>query len=256
MTAATRRRRDAVALPREHARAAEARALHHQHELAAAQHRRQRSGRRERRHLHGRQRRRHDRRLVGRRRGARARERAEPHGRASTCRSPRCRRRRTSRPSTRSARSSTRKACRSSTCRTRRPTATASCSSAAPTSSPPATCSTWTRFRSSTSTPAAASTACCEGLNAILKLAIPEFRTEGGTMVIPGHGRLGDSADVGYYRDMLTIIRDQVQALIDEGLTLEQVIERAPDVRLRSALRHEIRARGRPRCSSRPSIAA
>jgi glyoxylase-like metal-dependent hydrolase (beta-lactamase superfamily II) len=66
------------------------------------------------------------------------------------------------------------------------------------------------------------------GLNAILKLAIPEFRTEGGTMVIPGHGRLGDSADVGYYRDMLTIIRDQVQALIDEGLTLEQVIERRP----------------------------
>ena len=66
------------------------------------------------------------------------------------------------------------------------------------------------------------------GLNAILGLAIPEFRTEGGTMVIPGHGRLGDSADVGYYRDMLTIIRDQVQALIDEGLTLEQVVERRP----------------------------
>ncbi|HET7609964.1 MAG TPA: hypothetical protein VFL84_14880 [Gammaproteobacteria bacterium] len=66
------------------------------------------------------------------------------------------------------------------------------------------------------------------GLNAILKLAIPEFRTEGGTMIVPGHGRLADSADVGYYRDMLTIIRDQVQALIDEGLSLEQVIERNP----------------------------
>jgi glyoxylase-like metal-dependent hydrolase (beta-lactamase superfamily II) len=67
-----------------------------------------------------------------------------------------------------------------------------------------------------------------DGLNAILKLAIPEFRTEGGTMIVPGHGRLADSADVGYYRDMLTIIRDQVKALIDEGLTLEQVIERRP----------------------------
>ena len=66
------------------------------------------------------------------------------------------------------------------------------------------------------------------GLNAILKLAIPEFRTEGGTMIVPGHGRLADSADVGYYRDMLTIIRDQVQALIDEGLTLQQVVERNP----------------------------
>lgn len=66
------------------------------------------------------------------------------------------------------------------------------------------------------------------GLNAILQIAIPEFRTEGGTMVVPAHGRLGDSADVGYYRDMLTIIRDQVQALIDEGLSLQQVIERRP----------------------------
>jgi glyoxylase-like metal-dependent hydrolase (beta-lactamase superfamily II) len=66
------------------------------------------------------------------------------------------------------------------------------------------------------------------GLNAILKLAIPEFRTEGGTMIVPGHGRLADSADVGYYRDMLTIIRDQVKALVDEGLTLQQVIERKP----------------------------
>jgi glyoxylase-like metal-dependent hydrolase (beta-lactamase superfamily II) len=65
-------------------------------------------------------------------------------------------------------------------------------------------------------------------LNTILKLAVPEFRTEGGTMIVPGHGRLGDSADVGYYRDMLTVIRDQVKALIDEGLTLEQVIERRP----------------------------
>jgi cyclase len=67
-----------------------------------------------------------------------------------------------------------------------------------------------------------------DGLNGVLKLAIPEFRTEGGTMVIPGHGRLADSADVGYYRDMLTVIRDQVQALIGEGKTLEQVIAARP----------------------------
>ena len=67
-----------------------------------------------------------------------------------------------------------------------------------------------------------------QALNYILQLAIPEFRTEGGTMVVPGHGRLGDSADVGYYRDMLTIIRDQVQDLIDKGMTLQQVIEKRP----------------------------
>jgi glyoxylase-like metal-dependent hydrolase (beta-lactamase superfamily II) len=67
-----------------------------------------------------------------------------------------------------------------------------------------------------------------KGLNDVLKLAIPEFRTEGGTMVVPGHGRLADSADVGYYRDMLTIIRDHVQALIDQGMTLEQVTAARP----------------------------
>jgi cyclase len=62
-----------------------------------------------------------------------------------------------------------------------------------------------------------------EGLNRILRLCIAEFRTEGGTLVIPGHGRLSDSADVAYYRDMVTIIRDRVSAMVEKGLTLEQV---------------------------------
>jgi cyclase len=62
-----------------------------------------------------------------------------------------------------------------------------------------------------------------DGLNRILELSVAEFRTEGGTLVIPGHGRLSDSADVAYYRDMVTIIRDRVQAMIDKGQTLEQV---------------------------------
>jgi glyoxylase-like metal-dependent hydrolase (beta-lactamase superfamily II) len=62
-----------------------------------------------------------------------------------------------------------------------------------------------------------------DGLNRILELAVPEYQTEGGTMIVPGHGRLADSADVAYYRDMVTIIRDRVQAAIKEGKTLEQV---------------------------------
>jgi len=62
-----------------------------------------------------------------------------------------------------------------------------------------------------------------EGLNRILRYCIAEFRTEGGTLVIPGHGRLSDSADVAYYRDMVTIIRDRVSAMVGKGLTLEQV---------------------------------
>ena len=61
------------------------------------------------------------------------------------------------------------------------------------------------------------------GLNKILSLSVPEFRTEGGTLVVPSQGRLSDSADVAYYRDMVTIIRDRVKAMVDKGMTLEQV---------------------------------
>jgi glyoxylase-like metal-dependent hydrolase (beta-lactamase superfamily II) len=61
------------------------------------------------------------------------------------------------------------------------------------------------------------------GLNLLLDLAIPNLRSEGGTMVIPGHGRLSDYADVAYYRDMVTIIRDRIQAMRDRGMTVEQV---------------------------------
>ena len=62
-----------------------------------------------------------------------------------------------------------------------------------------------------------------DSLNFILELAFPEFRTEGGTMIIPGHGRISDSADVGYYRDMVTIIRDRIQDMLERGMTLEEV---------------------------------
>ena len=62
-----------------------------------------------------------------------------------------------------------------------------------------------------------------DALNFILDLTIPAEKQEGGTMVIPGHGRLCDEADVVEYRDMVTIIRDRIQDLIKKGMTLEQV---------------------------------
>jgi glyoxylase-like metal-dependent hydrolase (beta-lactamase superfamily II) len=61
------------------------------------------------------------------------------------------------------------------------------------------------------------------GLNTILDLAIPAPTQEGGTIVIPGHGRLSDEADVVEYRDMVTIVRDRIQAMIDEEMNLRQV---------------------------------
>lgn len=62
-----------------------------------------------------------------------------------------------------------------------------------------------------------------EALNHIIDLAFPDFRLEGGTLIIPGHGRLCDSADVAYYRDMVTIVRDRVQDMVRKGMTVEQV---------------------------------
>ncbi len=62
-----------------------------------------------------------------------------------------------------------------------------------------------------------------DALNHILDMAIPKHDEEGGTYVIPGHGRICDEFDVLEYRDMVTIIRDRVQASIKKGLTLEQV---------------------------------
>jgi glyoxylase-like metal-dependent hydrolase (beta-lactamase superfamily II) len=62
-----------------------------------------------------------------------------------------------------------------------------------------------------------------DALNKILDLAFADFRSQGGTMIVPGHGRLCDMADVAYYRDMLTIVRDLVQEMIRKGMTLEQV---------------------------------
>ena len=62
-----------------------------------------------------------------------------------------------------------------------------------------------------------------EGLNRLIDLAISEQFTEGGTRIVPGRGRISDEFDVVEYRDMVTIVRDRVQALIARGQTLEQV---------------------------------
>ena len=61
------------------------------------------------------------------------------------------------------------------------------------------------------------------GLNLLIELAVPEFNEEGGTIIIPGHGRVCDESDVGDYRDMVTIVRDRIQDLVAKKMTLEQV---------------------------------
>jgi cyclase len=61
------------------------------------------------------------------------------------------------------------------------------------------------------------------GLNHIIDLAVPEYRSQGGTWIIPGRGRLADTGDIASYRNMMVMIRDRVQDMIKKGMTLEQV---------------------------------
>jgi len=61
------------------------------------------------------------------------------------------------------------------------------------------------------------------GLNRIVDLCIPVYGQEGGTMVIPGHGRLSDMGDVINTREMVTIVRDRVQDMVKRNMTLDQV---------------------------------
>jgi cyclase len=62
-----------------------------------------------------------------------------------------------------------------------------------------------------------------EALNRIIDVAISEQFTEGGTRIVPGKGRICDEFDVVEYRDMVTIVRDRVQAMIMKGMNLERV---------------------------------
>jgi len=62
-----------------------------------------------------------------------------------------------------------------------------------------------------------------DGLNRILDLSVAEYRSQGGTWIVPGRGRLSDTADVASYRNMLVMIRDRIRDLKKQGKTLEQV---------------------------------
>ena len=60
-------------------------------------------------------------------------------------------------------------------------------------------------------------------LNHILDLTVPGKTQDGGTYVIPGHGRICDEADVVEFRDMVVIIRDRIKEMIKRRMTLDQV---------------------------------
>ena len=67
-----------------------------------------------------------------------------------------------------------------------------------------------------------------ESLNRLIDITIPSANAAGGTLVVPGHGRISDHAEVVYYRDMTTIIRDRIQDMIKRKMTLAQVKAAGP----------------------------
>jgi glyoxylase-like metal-dependent hydrolase (beta-lactamase superfamily II) len=67
-------------------------------------------------------------------------------------------------------------------------------------------------------------------LNRIIDIAVPSNVQEGGTMIIPGHGRVTDEWEVVEYRDMVTIVRDRIQTMIRRGLTLDQIKAARPTI--------------------------
>ena len=62
------------------------------------------------------------------------------------------------------------------------------------------------------------------GLNQILEMITPpDKQSKGGTALIPGHGKVTHQPELVAYRDMSMVIRDRIQSMMKNNLTLEQV---------------------------------
>ena len=80
-----------------------------------------------------------------------------------------------------------------------------------------------------------------KALNAIMDITVPSNVNEGGTMVVPGHGRLSDEQDVIEYRDMATIVRDRIREYAEARHDARPGEGEEADARLRPALRQRHR---------------
>jgi cyclase len=65
-----------------------------------------------------------------------------------------------------------------------------------------------------------------DALNRLLDLtvpAMPNVLKPGRTLLVPGHGRIADYAELVEYRDMLTVVRNIIADMVKKGMTLQQV---------------------------------
>ncbi len=60
-------------------------------------------------------------------------------------------------------------------------------------------------------------------LNYLKDLIIPVYGQDGGTLVVPGHGRLSGLGDVLDFREMVIVIHDRLRSMIDAGMSLEAI---------------------------------
>jgi glyoxylase-like metal-dependent hydrolase (beta-lactamase superfamily II) len=60
-------------------------------------------------------------------------------------------------------------------------------------------------------------------LERLVDIIIPVYGQDGGTLVIPGHGRISNLGDVLNYREMVIVVGDRIKHMIEAGMTLEQV---------------------------------
>lgn len=65
-----------------------------------------------------------------------------------------------------------------------------------------------------------------EGMIVFCQAVLDEL--EPGAVVVPGHGPVGEYADLERYIAMLTSVRDKVAALVADGATLEQILAAKP----------------------------
>ena len=76
-----------------------------------------------------------------------------------------------------------------------------------------------------------------DALNRLMDLSIhnvPLLWYPDRTFLVPGHGHVYDKLDLLEYRDAITVVRDRVQDLIDQGRTLAQVKAANPTLGYRS----------------------
>ncbi len=60
-------------------------------------------------------------------------------------------------------------------------------------------------------------------LNYLKDLIIPVYGQDGGTLVVPGHGRLSGLGDVLDFREMVIVIHDRLRSMIDAGMNLDEI---------------------------------